>query len=263
MESFEAFPGEPAPVCRSHQPGLAVAHESGTVSTFRRPGAAALIPRRIWRLPGVYRPQDDTWLLASTLAEVGLPDGASVLDFCTGTGALAMAAARSGAAQVTAVDTSARAVATARANAWSRRLPIRTRRGGFPAALRTGPFDVVLANPPYVPCPPRDARSSSGVHSDRWDAGHDGRAVLDPLCGRAPELLRHGGFLLLVQSSVAGTTKTLTQLREADLVASIAKRERIPFGPVMRSRAPYLVSHGLCPASQDWEDLVVIRADKP
>ncbi|MGW6375203.1 HemK2/MTQ2 family protein methyltransferase [Rhodococcus sp. NPDC055112] len=221
------------------------------------------MPQRIWRLPGVYRPQDDTWLLASTLAEVGLPDGAAVLDFCTGTGALAMAAARSGASRVTAVDMSVRAVASARANAWSRRLPIRIRRGNLPVALERGPFDVVLANPPYVPCPAPEARTNSGAHSERWDAGHDGRAVLDPLCRKAADLLRRGGFLLLVQSSVAGTTKTLRQLREADLVASIAKRERIPFGPVMRSRASYLVSHGLCPASQDWEDLVVIRADKP
>ncbi|HCA84481.1 MAG TPA: methyltransferase, partial [Streptomyces sp.] len=55
------------------------------------------------RPPGVYAPQDDTSLLSAALREEPLVPGARVLDLGTGTGALAVAAARRG-ARVTAVD---------------------------------------------------------------------------------------------------------------------------------------------------------------
>ncbi|WP_342665087.1 hypothetical protein [Thermocrispum agreste] len=41
--------------------------------------------------PGVYRPQNDTWMLAEAVATAGVQD-ADVLDVGTGTGALAIAA---------------------------------------------------------------------------------------------------------------------------------------------------------------------------
>ncbi|WP_331281126.1 HemK2/MTQ2 family protein methyltransferase [Rhodococcus sp. UNC363MFTsu5.1] len=220
------------------------------------PGADG-IPARILRLPGVYRPQEDTHLIASVLARVNLPHDARVLDFCAGCGALAMAAVRTGATRVAAVDVSARAVVTTWANARIRRLPIRARVGALAAAVSGGPYDVVLANPPYVPCPP------GAEGSDRWDAGADGRAVLDPLCAHAPALLAEGGFMLLVQSTVSDAESTLTRLRHARLRADIVARARIPFGPVMRRRSGYLVARGLIGPEQDWDDLVVIRADAP
>ena len=41
----------------------------------------------------VYRPQEDSYLLAGALADAGGTKGAKVLDFCTGTGFLAVNAA--------------------------------------------------------------------------------------------------------------------------------------------------------------------------
>jgi release factor glutamine methyltransferase len=75
----------------------------------------------VWLLrpPGVYRPQADTWLLAQALHDATIPYGARVLDLCTGTGALAVTAARAGAAHVTAVDISRRAAMAARLTLWS------------------------------------------------------------------------------------------------------------------------------------------------
>ena len=58
----------------------------------------------ILRLPGVYPPQHDTSLLADALLFERLTARSRVLDLCTGTGALAVAASAAGAGHVVAVD---------------------------------------------------------------------------------------------------------------------------------------------------------------
>ncbi len=217
-------------------------------------------PARPWLLrpPGVYRPQDDTWLLTRVLQATGMPSGARVLDLCTGTGALAVAAAREGAGSVTAVDVSRRALTAVWLNSRLRRLPIRLVRGGLAEAARGGPFDVVLANPPYVPSP----AAATGGPARAWDAGPDGRIVLEPLCSEAASLLAPQGFLLLVQSVVSDVDRSLTQLRTAGFAAAVVASRSVPFGPVMRKRAAFLESAGLIRAEQRFEELVVIRADR-
>lgn len=71
-------------------------------------------------------------------------DGARVLDVGTGTGVLALAARRLGAADVLGVDTDPVAVATARRNATVNGLAVRVLDGSVEAA--PGRYDVVVAN---------------------------------------------------------------------------------------------------------------------
>ena len=208
---------------------------------------------RVWRLPGVYRPQEDSFLLARALHDAGGAQDAKVLDFCTGSGFLAIAAARAGAGAVTALDISRRAVLTARANALSRRLPISVVRGSLDVAVEHGPFDVVLSNPPYVPV-------DGEVEDPRWDAGPDGRSVLDPLCDSLPTLLSPNGFALLVHSEFTGVDETLERVQAAGLAGSGVARERIPFGPVLQRRLSYLQEAELARRNVDSEEVVVIRA---
>lgn len=212
------------------------------------------------RPPGVYAPQEDTRLLRAALRGVRLRPGARALDVCTGSGVLALAAAQAGAAEVVAADTSARALLTARANAALRRLRITPVHGDVAHAPIEGRFDLVLANPPYVPCPP--GRAGRGVRARGWDGGPDGRAVLDPLCRRAYGLLAPEGTLLLVHSSVSDPVHTVEMLREAGLKTAVVGRRRVPFGPVMRRHAGWLVEQGLTAPGQRTEELVVIRADR-
>ncbi len=213
------------------------------------------------RPPGVYRPQADTDLLADALATAGIPYGARVLDVGTGTGALAVAAARAGAGKVTAIDISWRAALAAWFNTWARRLPVQVQRGDLLTPVTGREYDVILANPPYVP----SQRISPARHrrSRAWDAGPHGRAQLDRLCVDAPSLLAPGGMLLLVQSAVCGVDSTLRQLRRAGLTASVMARHLEPFGPVMRRRREYLQSSGMIQPHQQHEELVVIRAEQP
>ncbi|RFU39011.1 methyltransferase domain-containing protein [Actinomadura logoneensis] len=212
------------------------------------------------RLPGVYRPQGDTFLLEESLRRAAVPPGARVLDVCTGTGAVAMAALRNGAGRVTAVDVSRRAVLATRANAWLRGLPVRVFRGDLLDPVAGERFDVILANPPYVPAPglPRVARGSARA----WDAGPDGRDLLDRICAHAPGHLVPGGMLMLVHSALCGVDRTLASLREGGLKASVVARRRVPFGPVMRARAEALRRQGLLATHDAEEELVVIRADR-
>jgi release factor glutamine methyltransferase len=228
------------------------------VTTFeeRLSAAPAL---RLLRSPGVYRPQSDTWLLADAAASAGIPDGARVLDICTGTGALAITAALLGARDVVAIDVSRRAVLSARLNAWLHGQRIRALRGSMLALPATASFDVVLANPPYVPCP---AEAVTTGRRRAWNAGPDGRALLDPICRSLPRLLRPNGFALMVHSQLSDPDATLDQLRAGGLRADIVLRERIPFGPVLTSRAEFLTREGLIAPGQRHEDLVVIRADR-
>lgn len=211
------------------------------------------------RLPGVYRPQADTALLATAAAAAPVPHGARVLDACAGTGALAVAAARLGAAEVTAVDVSRRAVLCVRFNAWRHALPVSARRGPLAEVTGSERYDVVLANPPYVPCPSPVAPTG---RKRAWDAGPDGRSVLDPLCRAAPDLLNDNGFLLLVHSLVSDVDKSVAALRAGGLSVTVVARRRVPFGPVMWARAGYLEAAGLIRRGQRHEDLVVIRADR-
>jgi release factor glutamine methyltransferase len=213
------------------------------------------------RPPGCYRAQDDTWLLAEALSDAALPADARVLDIGCGTGALSVTAARAGAAHVTAIDVSRLAAAATWLNSRLRGHRVRVAVGdALDHALSLPPFDLVLANPPYVPAeqghPPRRGPARA------WDAGHDGRALLDRICAVAPLLLAPQGTLLMVHSQLSDVDKTVQQLRGGGLKTSVVARREVPFGPVLRSRLAWLESRGLIEPGQDREELVVIRADR-
>jgi release factor glutamine methyltransferase len=214
----------------------------------------------------VYRPQEDSRLLVDAMHHSALIPGRRVLDLCTGSGFVAIAAAEMGCASVTACDTCLHAVRCARGNAVRAGVEVDVRRGSWADAVDWAPFDVVVANPPYVPAPPADraepAHASAGP-SWAWDAGPDGRLVLDPLCESAPKLLCDGGSLLLVHSAIAGVQQSLDRLKWAGLDAEVLASKWIPFGPVMSARANWLEETGRIPRGRREEELVAIRADKP
>ncbi|MFI1283884.1 HemK2/MTQ2 family protein methyltransferase [Streptomyces sp. NPDC020858] len=214
-------------------------------------------PHRLFALPGVYRPQADTRLLATALAHEELGPDAEVMEIGTGTGALALRAAGRG-ARVTAVDVSWSAVLAARVNAFRHRLPMRVLHGDFASRTRGQRFDMVLVNPPYVPAP----RTGIPPHGAEraWDAGPTGRDVIDRICARAPALLRPGGVLLMVHSGLCGPWTTVDRLARAGLSAQITARAFVPWGPVLRSRRTWLEDQGLAHENEEWEELVIIRA---
>jgi release factor glutamine methyltransferase len=206
---------------------------------------------RLVTLPGVFRPISDTWLLADALDREPLPPGARVLDLCSGSGALAVRAARRDATrEVVAVDLSRRAVLTIRLNAALNGVRIHARRGDLFAAVAGERFDAIVSNPPYVPAA-TDELPSRGL-ARAWDAGRDGRALLDRICAGAAQHLNPGGVILVVHSSLLGYEPTAESL--AGLDVDVAAAERGPLGPLMRARR----ATGLIPPV-DHEDVLVVR----
>lgn len=213
---------------------------------------------------GVYAPQQDSHLLVDVMESSGLARRRRVLDLCTGSGVVAIAAAELGAGSVTAFDICPRAVRCARDNAGAAGVDIEIRHGPWAGALTCEPFDLIVSNPPYVPSPRHSGPVPvAGGPEWSWNGGVDGRIVLDPLCRTAATLLRSGGSMLLVQSALADAARSLKALRDSGLEADIAATRWIPFGPVLSARADWLERTGRLPRGCREEQLVVIRADKP
>lgn len=159
-------------------------------------GPEALIPRRETELLG--RAAID----ALNRSEASTP---VVVDVCTGSGNLALAAAHYVArAQVFAADLSPDAVALARRNAEHLGLAGRVSlRAGdlldpFDQPAFHGKVDLLMCNPPYISSRKVDAMPEEIIGYEprlAFDGGPLGVAILQRLVREAPRFLRPGGIL--------------------------------------------------------------------
>ena len=160
--------------------------------------------------PGTLVPRPDSEVLVETarrlLAERGSRGEVRLLDTCTGSGAIGICLAwqldQDGyRVRLSLVDREADALAWARRN--SRLLPERVALRVIQADLFPGdedPYDLVTANPPYIPSDQIDhLMPEVSVHEPRMalDGGPDGLAFYRRLAGQAPAHLRRDGFLVL------------------------------------------------------------------
>lgn len=214
---------------------------------------------RLLPLPGVFQPHSDSWLLANRIRSEQLPERASALDLCTGSGLLAVVAATHGASRVVAVDVSRRAVLSARLNAAANGVRVHAMRGNLFSPLANEQFDLIVSNPPYLPSQ-GETLPTRGV-ARAWEAGREGRAVIDRICATVAEHLRPGGVLLLVHSSVCSEQATVASLVRRGLRSTVVERHRGPLGPRLAERADWLRSQGLL-GDDDQEEILVFRAER-
>jgi release factor glutamine methyltransferase len=121
--------------------------------------------------------------------------GKRVADVGTGSGILALAAARAGAASVLALDINPNAAMTAAENAHTNGLAIMAVSSNLFAALAPRPlFDVILSSPPSFAGEPRDLADRA------WHAG-PGYRDITMLFIQARERLASGGCMYILFSS--------------------------------------------------------------
>ena len=216
-------------------------------------------PMRLLTAPGVFRPISDSLMLAEAVRRRARP-GMRSLDLFTGSGVVAVAAALAGADEAWAVDVSRRAVACARFNGLLNGVRVTARRGDMFEPVRGERFELISANPPYVPgIDPTDAHGPARA----WEGGADGRRLLDRFLAEAPGLLGPGGRIVVVHSSICGVEVTLERLREAGLRASVVEEREGELGPLMLDRIEELERSGLLEPGQRHERVATIEGAAP
>lgn len=181
-------------------------------------GWASFCGLRVAVDPGVFVPRRRTELLAGQAIELA-PRGATVVDLCCGSGAVAAAVAASvPAARLYAVDVDPAAVGCARRNVPGGQVYEGDLYAPLPDSLR-GAIDVLVANAPYVPTDaiplmPPEAR----LHEPRvaLDGGTDGLDVVRRVIADAAAWLAPGGHLL-IETSEAQAPLLLDAARKGGL----------------------------------------------
>jgi len=143
-------------------------------------------------------PRPDTETLVEWALEL-LPKHTNrrVVDLGTGSGAIALAIRKHRPEiEIEAVDRSADALEVAQGNARTLGLEVLFRQGAWLEGA-TGPYDLIVSNPPYVA--DADPRLADLTHEPRTAlaAGPDGLSDLRLIVGQAGRHLQPGGWLLL------------------------------------------------------------------
>ncbi len=146
----------------------------------------------------VYRPSDDTFLLAQAVQDHAKP-GLRFLEVGCGAGFVSLVAARAG-CEVTCTDANPHAVALAAHNARQNGLRVTAVETDLLAGL-AGPFDLVAFNPPYLPTDP-DERLP-GVINLAFDGGRDGNETVLRFASQLTALRPMPQVVLVVHSSLS------------------------------------------------------------
>ncbi|HQD25134.1 MULTISPECIES: HemK2/MTQ2 family protein methyltransferase [Methanoculleus] len=164
----------------------------------------------------VYSPAEDSaLLLRAALREIHPTD--RVLEVGTGSGYVA-AGLLNRAARVLATDINPHAVACARARG------VAVVRTDLFAGL-SGPFDLILFNPPYLPTAPEE-------RIDDWleyalDGGPTGRVVIERFIGDVGRVLAPFGRVLLLVSSLTGLDEVRDLFARGGFVSFIVDEEAL------------------------------------
>ncbi|MEV8443570.1 peptide chain release factor N(5)-glutamine methyltransferase [Actinosynnema sp. NPDC051121] len=164
--------------------------------------------------PGVFIPRPETELMLEWGLSTVESQDPVVVDLCTGSGALALAAAhRLPHASVHAVERDTTALAWARRNAEARAAagdtPITLHAGDVTApdvlADLDGQVDLVLCNPPYVP-DGTEVQPEVAEHDPRHAVfgGPDGLEVIRHVVALAARLLKPGGHVAIEHDDSQG-----------------------------------------------------------
>ena len=147
------------------------------------------------------RPETEEMVM---MAIAGAEEGQHILDLCTGSGAIAIAAykelEKSGRkCKVTAVDISAEALELAKENAAANEADVLFIQSDMFSRIR-GRFDIIISNPPYIPTATVNTlQREVKEHEPRLalDGGVDGLDFYRRIAAEAGKYLARGGMLIM------------------------------------------------------------------
>ena len=150
--------------------------------------------------PAVLIPRRDTEVLVAEAVKRAIPTG-RILDIGVGSGCIAVALARAlPHAEVLGVEKSAEALALARHNAGKLGARVTLFEGSLLEPFPGQRFDLIVANPPYIPTGDLDGLQPEVRDFEprgALDGGADGLDFYRLIIPAAPEYLAPGGLLLL------------------------------------------------------------------
>jgi release factor glutamine methyltransferase len=168
----------------------------------------------------VYGAAEDSRLLAEAAVET-IESGWCVLDCGTGSGYVGDRVASETDARVVASDLNPHACR----RAYERGLE--AVRADLVAPFRSGAFDAVCFNPPYLPTDPEN-------EWDDWmevalSGGESGRAVIEPFLDGVGRVLAPDGVVLLLVSSLTGFENVIERAEERGFETRTVSEESFPF----------------------------------
>ncbi|KAB1188086.1 MULTISPECIES: HemK2/MTQ2 family protein methyltransferase [Haloferax] len=176
----------------------------------------------------VYQPAEDSGLLAQ--AVIGRVSG-RVLEVGTGSGWVAEQLVRKTDAEVVASDLNPHACEQAAERSAALREEgergFHVVRGNLVSPFRDDSFDAVAFNPPYLPEDLEAAR-------DDWmevalTGGKDGREIINPFLDTVGRVLKPGGEVYLLVSSLTGYDEVLARAEENGFGHEVVVQESYPY----------------------------------
>lgn len=211
-----------------------VARRADRVPLQHITGSAAFGPVTVSVGPGVFIPRPETESLLEWAVAQPLSQPPVVVDLCTGSGALALALAKTlPDARVIAVDDSETALDYARRNLAGTDVELIHADVTEPGLLPEldGHVDLVVANPPYIP--EGAALEPEVAEHDPAHAlfgGPDGMAVIDAIVGLAGRWLRDGGRCA-VEHDDTTSVRTVDAFRRTGQFAEVTGRRDLAGRP--------------------------------
>ncbi|RKY22681.1 MAG: hypothetical protein DRQ55_00340 [Planctomycetota bacterium] len=201
---------------------------------------------------GVWNPTPHGVHLGNTLAGMDF-SGEDVLELGTGCGLHAIVLARQGARSLTLTEIESSILDNARHNLASHGVQVPA---DYTAAdwthVQGGPWDTLVANPPFT---------KSGKRYRRY--------FIDTLVLDAHKLLKPGGRLVFVQSSMADVPRTLRLMDECGMACRVLAETDGPFRSYYFEDQEYMTDIARIPGAytlrdgQHYERLTVLEATLP
>ena len=169
-------------------------------------GLKLLVPQ------GIYVPSDDSLLLAAAVSKFAR---GRFLDLGCGTGIQGITASQNpNVTEVVFADVNPKAILAAKDNVSKNDMgkPGTFIQTDLFSNLEGGRFGTIAFNPPYLP--------TEKDEDIAWDGGRDGRKLTDKFLLEFEAHLEKRGTLLLLQSSLSGTEKTVKALEKKGFLVS-------------------------------------------